>query len=238
MAIGAGLLPAFWKITDQLPVDVTVGDSVARGNQLPMQLRDVVAARFPPLCNHLEVRIEPGPALGRFLFGKGAIAQPARDSRVAYSQPPQQWPFARSLACASPQLAGIGPVALLASPDSAVRVWESFSAALCPAQEKAKSLLTPNRSAFDEWRDGAREPLQQTYSGWPGDGTGRRTGLLGEPLSEPQKHSLLHDPGSPAGFLDGISSKRQRFRLFYLAEYQESDDFADRPKACRRYVHA
>ena len=58
---------------------------MACGDQFSMQLRDVVTTRFPPLCNRFEVGIEPGPSLGRFLFWEGAIAQPARDSRVAYS---------------------------------------------------------------------------------------------------------------------------------------------------------
>ena len=59
-----GLLPAFWKVTNQLPVDVAIGDGVACSDQFPMQLCDVVTTRFPPLCNHFEVGIEPGPSLG------------------------------------------------------------------------------------------------------------------------------------------------------------------------------
>ncbi len=50
-----------------------------------MQLRDSVTTGFPPLCNRFEVRIELGPSLGRFMFGEGAISQPARDGRMASS---------------------------------------------------------------------------------------------------------------------------------------------------------
>jgi len=58
---------------------------VACGDQFPMQLRDVVTTSFPPLCHRFEVRIEPGPSLGRLLFREGAISQPARDGRMTYS---------------------------------------------------------------------------------------------------------------------------------------------------------
>ena len=44
-----------------------------------------MTTRFPPLRNRFEVGIEPGPSLGRFLFGEGAMSQPARDGRMAYS---------------------------------------------------------------------------------------------------------------------------------------------------------
>ena len=81
----SGLLPAFWKVTNELPVDVAIGDGVACGDQFPMQLRDVVTPCFPPLCNRCQVRIEPGPSLGRFMFGEGTMFQPARDGRMAYS---------------------------------------------------------------------------------------------------------------------------------------------------------
>jgi hypothetical protein len=50
-----------------------------------MQLCDVVTTRFPPLCHRFEVGIEPGPSLGRWLFGEAAMSQPARDGRMASS---------------------------------------------------------------------------------------------------------------------------------------------------------
>ena len=180
------LLPAFWKGTNELPVDIAIGESVACVDQLPMQLRDGVTTSFPPLCNRFEMGIEPCPSLGRCLFREGAILQPARDGRMTYSQPPQQWPFARSPAYAKTRLAGIGPDALLASPDSPVRVLDSFSAVLYLARERAESLLIPDRRVFDEQRDGARETLRQTCSSSSVDGTCRRTEPLGEPQSEPQ----------------------------------------------------
>src|SRR6266699_3418262 len=36
LAVRGTLLPAFWKVTNQLPVDVAVGDDVTCGDQLPM----------------------------------------------------------------------------------------------------------------------------------------------------------------------------------------------------------
>ena len=84
LAGSCGLLPAFWKVPNQLPVDVARGDRVACGDQFPMQLCNVVTTRFPPLCNHFEMGIEPGPELRRFVFREGAMSQPARDGGMTY----------------------------------------------------------------------------------------------------------------------------------------------------------
>src|SRR5205823_7154735 len=112
----SGLLPAFWKVTNELPVDVARGEGVACGDQFPMQLRDVVTTSFPPLCHRFEVRIEPGPSLGRLLWRRRRhVSTSARRSHDLLL-PEQRWPFARSPARASPRLADIGPDALLAWP--------------------------------------------------------------------------------------------------------------------------
>jgi len=98
--------------------------------------------------------------------------------------------------------------------------------------------LTPDRLAFDELPDGAREILQETYSDWSSNGTCRRTESPGGPMPVPQQHSNLHDPGSLPGFLGGIASRWLRFRLFGQGGHREPDDFADRSEACRRCGHA
>src|SRR5205807_8675535 len=84
LAVRGTLLPAFWKVTNQLPVDVAVGDDVTWVAQLPMELSNIVAACFPLLCHCFEVGIEPRLALGWLLFGKGTIPLPSRDGRMAY----------------------------------------------------------------------------------------------------------------------------------------------------------
>lgn len=78
------LLPPFWEVTNKLSVHVSIRQGVSCGDQFPMELSDIVATPFPPLCHLFEVRIEPRLPLEWFLFRKGALAQPARDRCMAY----------------------------------------------------------------------------------------------------------------------------------------------------------
>jgi hypothetical protein len=83
--VGRGLLlPPFWEVTNKLSVHVSIRQGVSCGDQFPVELGDIVAISFPPLCNLFEVGIEPHLPLRWFLFRKGAIAQPARDRCMAY----------------------------------------------------------------------------------------------------------------------------------------------------------
>jgi hypothetical protein len=117
--------------------------------------------------------------------------------------------------CARLRLADSGPDALLAWPDSPVRVWDSFSAVLCPARERAESLLTPDRRAFDELRDGARETLPEMYG---------RLGHQMEPVGALRRlgsrclcrRSIVSStiPAHDLDFWVGCASRRLRLRLF------------------------
>ena len=62
-----------------------IGEGVACRYQFPMQLGDIVAARFPPFAEEWQMRIKFHPLLARLLFGKCVTVQPARDRRMAYS---------------------------------------------------------------------------------------------------------------------------------------------------------
>jgi hypothetical protein len=77
LAVRGTLLPTFWQVTNELSVDVAIGEGVTCGNQFPMQLRNIVTTSIPTLCNLFEVGIEPSSTLGRFLFRKGAMREPA-----------------------------------------------------------------------------------------------------------------------------------------------------------------
>ena len=132
-------------------------------------------------------------------------------------------PFASSPARASPRLADIGPDALLAWPDSPGHVLDSFSAALCPARERAGSLLTPDRRPLYEQRDGARETLPEIYG---------RLGHQMEPISALHRlgsrclcrSSIVADPGpgSRPGFLGGM-----RIQVAAVSAFLRGEDIED-----------
>ncbi|MFL5701523.1 MAG: hypothetical protein ACJ8AG_01695 [Ktedonobacteraceae bacterium] len=55
-----GILPPFWKVTNQLLVHHLVGQGSALSDQLLMQLSDVVTACLPALGNLFEIGIKAG----------------------------------------------------------------------------------------------------------------------------------------------------------------------------------
>src|SRR6266851_1934810 len=78
-----GILPSFWKETNQLLIHRPVRVGVATGYQFPMQLSDIVATSFPSSGEMRQVWIKTGHTLPRLLFGKRGTFQPARDGGMA-----------------------------------------------------------------------------------------------------------------------------------------------------------
>src|SRR5260370_42655791 len=79
------ILSPFWQVTSKLLMHEPIGEGVACRYQFPMQLGDIVAARFLPFAQEWQMWIKFHPLLARLLFGKCVTVQPARDRRMAYS---------------------------------------------------------------------------------------------------------------------------------------------------------
>ncbi len=78
-----GVLPPLGKVTNHLLVHHLVGQGSAKSDQFPMQLSDIMTARFPSLSEVGQVRINRHLSSARLLFGKCLTPQPTRGDGMA-----------------------------------------------------------------------------------------------------------------------------------------------------------